>query len=268
MSTPSLAEFLDAAGIVIDQKALSNPDHPDYEYYNALEQRAIMALYGNVGANIDARDWGAIMATESPLEVAENALIDMYENKQYLVANAEYVLQQGYPPEAADTSYQQMVDRIGATYDPNWTDNTRFEGKLDTDGFQQTFAALQNNPEKQQNFVNKVVADAKADAPATLPPVPIIKPVVAAMSPPSSPSVWTSKKPFAGYAFNDLVNAARQRLSEGATAQALIAYSQQIGLTVAEATQVIDAAQQKTASKTGVPPTLLIAAAAALLFGG
>lgn len=106
--------------------------NPNYAANQAALTRAGSAMYGNVGANKDARDWTAIMAADDPLKAAEDALKAMYSDKAYLAANADHVLQQGYLPEQADYTYKQMADRVGSTYDPNWSQGTRFEGKINT----------------------------------------------------------------------------------------------------------------------------------------
>jgi hypothetical protein len=100
-----------------------------------LVQRVSNAMYGDVGANLDARDWKSIMASSNPLEAAEKALTAMYNDKDYLVANASHVLGQGYLPEQADITYKQMESRVGSTYDPNWSAGSQFAGKIDTPGF-------------------------------------------------------------------------------------------------------------------------------------
>jgi hypothetical protein len=89
-------------------------------------------MYGDVGANIDARDWTAIMAAKDPLKAAEDALKAMYNDKAYLAANTDHVLAQGYLPEQADHTYKQMAGRVGSTYDANWSKGTKYEGKYDT----------------------------------------------------------------------------------------------------------------------------------------
>ena len=94
--------------------------------------RATMAVYGNVGANLDARNWTAIMASANPLKAAEDALKAMYSDKTYLAANTDKVLAQGYLPEQADQTYQQMATRVGSTYDSSWSKGTKYEGKYDT----------------------------------------------------------------------------------------------------------------------------------------
>ena len=101
---------------------------PDAEKNLALVQRVSNAMYGNVGANMDARNWTAIMASSDPLKAAEDALKAMYSDKAYLAANTGYVMAQGYLPEQADYTYQQMAGRVGSTYTPTWVEGTKFAG--------------------------------------------------------------------------------------------------------------------------------------------
>lgn len=100
----------------------------DGEANLALVTRVSNAMYGNIGANMDSRDWTAIMASRDPLKAAERALKAMYSDKDYLAANTQYVMNQGYLPEQADYTYQQMVGRVGSTYTPTWVDGTKFAG--------------------------------------------------------------------------------------------------------------------------------------------
>jgi len=100
-----------------------------------LSSRAVYAMYGNIGANLDARDWKTIMASSDPLKAAEDALKAMYNDPAYLVANAAHLLTLGYLPEQADFTYKQMENRVGSTYNPNWTAGSQFEGKVDTPAF-------------------------------------------------------------------------------------------------------------------------------------
>lgn len=106
--------------------------NPNYAANQAALSRASNAMYGDVGANIDARNWTAIMAAKDPLKAAEDALKAMYNDKAYLVANTNHVLAQGYLPEQADYTYKQMAGRVGSTYNPNWSKGTKFEGQYDT----------------------------------------------------------------------------------------------------------------------------------------
>lgn len=111
-----------------------------------LVLRASNAMYGNVGANLDARDWKTIMSSSNPLEAAEKALKDMYSDKNYLVANASHVMGQGYLPEQADYTYKQMESRVGSTYNPNWSAGSQFAGKIDTPGYLAGVTRASNDP--------------------------------------------------------------------------------------------------------------------------
>lgn len=106
--------------------------NPNYAANQAALTRASNAMYGDVGANIDARNWTAIMASKDPLKAAEDALKAMYNDKAYLVTNASHVLAQGYLPEQADLTYKQMATRVGSTYNTDWAKGTKYEGKYDT----------------------------------------------------------------------------------------------------------------------------------------
>jgi len=106
--------------------------NPNYAANQAALSRASNAMYGDVGANIDARNWTAIMAADDPLKAAEDALKAMYNDTAYLVTNASHVLAQGYLPEQADYTYKQMADRVGSTYNADWSKGTKFEGQYDT----------------------------------------------------------------------------------------------------------------------------------------
>jgi hypothetical protein len=106
--------------------------NPNYSANQLALTRANNAMYGDVGANLDARNWNAIMAAADPIKAAEEALKAMYSDTAYLVTNANHVLAQGYLPEQADYTYQQMADRVGSSYDPNWSKGTKYEGQYDT----------------------------------------------------------------------------------------------------------------------------------------
>ena len=106
--------------------------NPDYAANQAALSRANNAMYGDVGANLDARNWNAIMAAKDPLKAAEDALKAMYSDTAYLVTNASHVLAQGYLPEQADYTYKQMAGRVGSTYNADWSKGTKFEGQYDT----------------------------------------------------------------------------------------------------------------------------------------
>jgi RTX calcium-binding nonapeptide repeat (4 copies) len=92
-----------------------------------LVSRAISALYGNVGANLDERNWTVIMASPDPLSAAEAALKAQWQDPAYLLRNASHLLQQGYRDFSAEITYRQMADRLGFRYDPSWSKGTAFE---------------------------------------------------------------------------------------------------------------------------------------------
>jgi len=89
--------------------------------------RAISTLYGNVGANLDERNWTVIMASPDPLSAAEAALKAQWQDPGYLLRNASHLLQQGYQDFSAEITYRQMADRLGFRYDSSWSKGTAFE---------------------------------------------------------------------------------------------------------------------------------------------
>ena len=98
MQKPSIAELLSAWGYAT--------------YTPELIQRAMSTLYGHVGANLDGRNWAAILQSANPLEAAEAALLAMYQNSAYLVSNIEHLAQKGYVPAQAElTSAVPSVSR-------------------------------------------------------------------------------------------------------------------------------------------------------------
>lgn len=97
-SKPSIKEFMDATGA--DFITASN------------------TLYGNIGANIDARDWGAIMSSSNPLAAATSTTAAMYSDPAYQQANTANLVTQGYKPAQAYYTYGQMNERVGASYTP------------------------------------------------------------------------------------------------------------------------------------------------------
>jgi hypothetical protein len=113
MSKPSIAELLSASGHTA--------------YTPELVQRAIHALYGNVGANSDTRDWSVILQSPNPLQAAEDALRAMYQDPVYLLNNVQHLLNAGYVPAQAEITYRQMADRLGFTHQPSWSQGTAYE---------------------------------------------------------------------------------------------------------------------------------------------
>lgn len=116
MTNPSLAELLASPNAGAGTGATASQ----------LETRAILALYGNVGANLDERDWTAIMQSNNPLEAAEKALVVMYQDKGYLLRNIQQFSQRGAKPEQVEFTYRQLADRLGFTYDANWSVGTPY----------------------------------------------------------------------------------------------------------------------------------------------
>lgn len=99
MSKPSIKEFMDATG-------------SDFQTASDL-------LYGNVGANIDARDWNAIMSSNDAVQAAKSGLAAMYSDPAYQAQNTANLAAQGYSPAQAYYTYGQMNDRVGANYTPS-----------------------------------------------------------------------------------------------------------------------------------------------------
>lgn len=121
MSKPSIAELLNASG------------HTSYTL--PLVQRAMYTLYGNVGANLDERSWSSIMQSSDPLATAETGLRSMYQDSGYLLRNTQHLVQSGYEPAQAEFTYRQMADRLGFTYQSDWSMGTAYEhlGQLSVD---------------------------------------------------------------------------------------------------------------------------------------
>lgn len=92
-----------------------------------LQMRAIHTLYSNVGGNLDERDWTAIMQSSNPLEAAEQALVRMYQDKDYLLRNVKHLIQGGVLPEQVELTYRQIADRLGFTHDVKWSVGTAYE---------------------------------------------------------------------------------------------------------------------------------------------
>lgn len=113
MTKPSVAELLTASGYTT--------------FTDTLLARAISALYGNVGANLDGRDWTAIMRDPSPLQAAETALAAMYQDSAYLQRNATSLVAIGYVPAQAEYTYRQMGERLSFAYKSDWSKGSSFE---------------------------------------------------------------------------------------------------------------------------------------------
>ena len=112
MTKPSIAELLMASG------------HTEFPISLVLE--ASRTLYGDVGANLDGRDWAAIMAASNPMASAQQALKDQWQDADYLLRNADHLIGQGYSPIAVEFTYRQMADRLDFTYDASWSAGTQY----------------------------------------------------------------------------------------------------------------------------------------------
>lgn len=112
MSKPSIAELLLASGYS--------------DFTAALFKRASNSLYGNIGANLDERDWDAIMKSGNPLQASEEALATMYQDWDFLKRNAAHLVQNGYADAQAEITYRQMAGRLGYTYKADWSQNTAY----------------------------------------------------------------------------------------------------------------------------------------------
>lgn len=113
MSKPSIAELLNASGYTA--------------YTPELVQRAMYTLYGNVGANLDERNWDSILQSSNALEAAEAALRTQYQDSGYLLRNTQHLVQSGYVAAQAEITYRQMADRLGYTYNSAWSDGTPYD---------------------------------------------------------------------------------------------------------------------------------------------
>ena len=89
--------------------------------------RAIYSLYGNIGANLDERNWSAILQSSNPLQASEDSLLAMYQDSGYLLRNTQHLTQSGYVAAQAEITYRQMADRLGYTYNAAWSDGTPYD---------------------------------------------------------------------------------------------------------------------------------------------
>ncbi len=89
-------------------------------------QRAVMSLYGNIGSNLDERDWTQILASPDPLLASEQALAAMLRDPAYLLRNAANLLQRGYTDNQVSYTYQQLALRVDAPYNADWAVNSSF----------------------------------------------------------------------------------------------------------------------------------------------
>lgn len=110
---PSIAELLLASGHTV--------------FTPALVARASATLYGNVGANLDERNWATLMTSADPLSAAEGALRTQSQDAGWLLRNAHYVMSIGYADYAPEITYRGMSQRLAYDYSPTWARGSRFE---------------------------------------------------------------------------------------------------------------------------------------------
>ena len=91
-------------------------------------------IYGDVGANLDTRDWGAIMASADPLGSAKTGLATMYSDPAYRQSNTANLVAQGYDPAQAYYTYGQMNERVGANYTPTPAEVSAVENYFEQTG--------------------------------------------------------------------------------------------------------------------------------------
>lgn len=143
MSKPSIAVLLSASGY-------SN-------YTGELIGRAVDSLYANIGAGLDYRDWDSIMAADNPLEASEAALVEMYQDPQYLIDNADHLQGKGYTGAMIEWTNRQIHERLDIeSYDPTWADGTWME----------QYAQMSNS--EVYNQAKDDVPDPPAPAPASI----------------------------------------------------------------------------------------------------
>lgn len=133
MAKPSLRELVEATGTPIDSW-FYDQSNPQYAANQQLLANATAALYGDVGANLDARDWAAIMASEDPLGSAKSGLATMYSDPAYRESNTQNLVAQGYDPAQAYYTYGQMNERVGANYTPTPTEVSAVENYFEQIG--------------------------------------------------------------------------------------------------------------------------------------
>lgn len=149
----NLKDLVEATGAVINDWFYS-PDNPQYESNLKLVSDAASAMYGNVGANLDNRNWDEILASSNPIQAANDALAVMYSDPAYREENNANLIEAGYKPAQAYWTYNQMNDRVGATYVPT-LDEVNAVNKY--------FDAL-NLPEEKWNFDGTKVTTNKANS--------------------------------------------------------------------------------------------------------
>ena len=112
MTKPSIAELLRASGHMT-----FTPD---------LVNRAVETLYGDIGAGLDGRDWDNILAADNALLAAEEALVVMYNDTDFLVRNANH-LAGDYGAAQIEYTYRGIFDRLDITGANDWAAGMAYE---------------------------------------------------------------------------------------------------------------------------------------------
>lgn len=89
--------------------------------------RASLSLYGYIGAGLDERDWDAVMTSDDPLSQSIVALIEMYQDPDFLLRNASYLLTRGYSANQIVFGYRKLENDIDFTLPADWAEGTMFE---------------------------------------------------------------------------------------------------------------------------------------------
>lgn len=71
-----------------------------------------MSLYGNIGSNLDERNWAQILASPDPLLASEEAQAAMLRDPAYLLRNANNLLQRGYTDNQVSYTYQPLAQLL------------------------------------------------------------------------------------------------------------------------------------------------------------
>lgn len=156
---PTMKDLVEATGAVIDDWFYS-PNNPQYEQNLKLVSDAASAMYGNVGANLDNRNWDEILAASNPIQAANDALAVMYSDPAYREENTANLIEAGYKPAQAYWTYNQMNDRVGASYVPTLSEVNAVNAYFDALGL----------PEEKWNFDGSKVTTNKATTTPTTTP--------------------------------------------------------------------------------------------------
>lgn len=180
-SAPSLRDLVESTGTKIDDW-FYNQENPAYAANQKLLADASSALYGNVGANMDTRNWDQILSSDNTIQAANDALASMYSDPVYREQNTANLTKQGYDPAQAYYTYNQMNDRVGANYVPTLNEvnavNTYFEKlglpgeKWNFDGSKITTNKATTTPTTTINTNNNTTPQQMGVTPQVMGPLP------------------------------------------------------------------------------------------------